>query len=79
MKVNSMRAGAYALLAMGLINMVYQSGKSGMQAKSLLISAFGAITLLLLPKFKANFESNSTIRNLWWATAALFTIAAFLI
>lgn len=79
MKVNSMRAGAYALLAMGLINMVYQSGKSGMQVKSLLISAFGALTLLLLFKFKATFEANSTLRNLWWATAAIITLFAFIV
>ena len=45
--INNYRFGAYALFAMGLINLRYQTGSEGNLSKSLVLILVGAIVLAL--------------------------------
>ena len=45
--INNYRFGAYALFAMGLINLRYQTGSDGNLSKSSVLIAIGAIVLAL--------------------------------
>ena len=58
--INNYRFGAYALFAMGLINLRYQTGSDGNLSKSSVLIAVGAIALALtfIPKVK---DLNATI------------------
>ena len=55
--INNYRFGAYALFAMGLINLRYQTGSEGNLSKSAVLIAVGAIVLVLtfIPKLKDLF------------------------
>jgi hypothetical protein len=55
--LNNYRFGAYALFAMGLINLRYQTGSEGNLPKSAVLIAVGAIVLVLtfIPKLKDLF------------------------
>jgi len=44
-RINNFRMGGYLLLAVGLINLRYQTGKSSVLAHSLLLIAPGALLL----------------------------------
>jgi hypothetical protein len=55
--INNYRFGAYALFAMGLINLRYQTGSEDNLSKSAVLIAVGAIVLALtfIPKLKGFF------------------------
>jgi hypothetical protein len=55
--INNYRFGAYALFAMGLINLRYQTGSDGNLSKSSVLVAVGAIVLVLtfIPKLNVFF------------------------
>jgi hypothetical protein len=55
--LNNYRFGAYALFAMGLINLRYQTGSDGNLSKSSVLVAIGAIVLVLtfIPKLNEFF------------------------
>jgi Ca2+/Na+ antiporter len=55
--INNYRFGAYALFAMGLINLRYQTGSEGNLSKSAVLIAVGAIVLVLtfIPKLNDFF------------------------
>jgi hypothetical protein len=55
--LNNYRFGAYALFAMGLINLRYQTGSDGNLWKSSVLVAVGAIVLVLtfIPKLNVFF------------------------
>ena len=55
--LNNYRFGAYALFAMGLINLRYQTGSDGNLSKSSVLVAVGAIVLVLtfIPKLNIFF------------------------
>jgi len=55
--LNNYRFGAYALFAMGLINLRYQTGSDGNLSKSSVLVAIGAIVLVLtfIPKLNDFF------------------------
>ena len=55
--LNNYRFGAYALFAMGLINLRYQTGSEGNLSKSSLLIAVGAVVLALtfIPKLNDFF------------------------
>ena len=55
--LNNYRFGAYALFAMGLINLRYQTGSEGNLSKSAVLVAIGAIVLVLtfIPKLNDFF------------------------
>jgi len=55
--INNYRFGAYALFAMGLINLRYQTGSDGNLSKSSVLIAIGAIVLALtfIPKLNDFF------------------------
>jgi hypothetical protein len=46
-RINNFRMGSYAALAVGLINLRYQTGESGNLSKSLVLVIPGAALLLL--------------------------------
>ena len=55
--LNNYRFGSYALFAMGLINLRYQTGSDSNLSKSSVLVAIGAIVLVLtfIPKLKDFF------------------------
>ena len=55
--INNYRFGAYALFAMGLINLRYQTGSEDNLSKSAVLIAVGAIVLVLtfIPKLNDFF------------------------
>lgn len=59
--INNYRFGSYALFAMGLINLRYQTGSEGNLSKSSVLIAVGAIVLALtfIPKLKDLFMKKS--------------------
>jgi len=63
--INNYRFGAYALFAMGLINLRYQTGSDGNLSKSSVLIAIGAIVLALtfIPKLN-NFFMKKLVKSL---------------
>jgi hypothetical protein len=63
--LNNYRFGAYALFAMGLINLRYQTGSDGNLSKSSVLIAIGAIVLALtfIPKLN-NFFMKKLVKSL---------------
>ena len=63
--LNNYRFGAYALFAMGLINLRYQTGSEGNLSKSSLLIAVGAVVLALtfIPKLN-NFFMKKSVKSL---------------
>ena len=63
--LNNYRFGAYALFAMGLINLRYQTGSEGNLSKSSLLIAVGAVVLALtfIPKL-TNFFMKKLVKSL---------------
>ncbi|MGI9195234.1 MAG: hypothetical protein ACR2IO_02345 [Candidatus Nanopelagicus sp.] len=53
--INNYRFGSYAILAMGLINLRYQTGNDANLAKSLVLIILGAVTFIatFIPALKA--------------------------
>jgi len=72
--INNYRFGAYAILAMGLINLRYQTGSEANLSKSSVLIAVGGVTLLLtfIPQL-SNFFMKKIVKLL-----ALVILAALI-
>ena len=78
--INNYRFGAYALFAMGLINLRYQTGSEGNLSKSAVLVAIGAIVLILtfIPKL-TNFFMKKLVKSLSLALLAVLIAYGILI
>ena len=78
--INNYRFGAYALFAMGLINLRYQTGSEGNLFKSSLLIAVGAVVLALtfIPKLN-NFFMKKSVKSLSLVLLAVFIAYGILI
>jgi hypothetical protein len=78
--INNYRFGAYALFAMGLINLRYQTGSEGNLSKSLVLILVGAIVLALtfIPKL-TNFFMKRSVKSLSLILLALLIAYGMLI
>jgi hypothetical protein len=78
--INNYRFGAYALFAMGLINLRYQTGSEGNLSKSLVLILVGAIVLVLtfIPKL-TNFFMKRSVKALSLILLALLIAYGMLI
>ena len=74
--LNNYRFGSYAILAMGLINLRYQTGSEQNLAKSLVLIVSGALVFLLIfiPAFKSFLTKRLTQRL---AMALLLALIAY--
>ena len=70
--INNYRFGAYAILAMGLINLRYQTGAEANLSKSSVLIAIGAVVLLVtfIPRV-TNFFMNRIVKLISLALLAL--------
>ena len=70
--INNYRFGAYAVLAMGLINLRYQTGTEGNLSKSSVLISIGAVVLLVtfVPRV-SNFFMNRIVKLISLALLAL--------
>ena len=70
--INNYRFGAYAVLAMGLINLRYQTGTEGNLSKSSVLISIGAVVLLatFIPRV-SNFFMNRIVKLISLALLAL--------
>ena len=61
--INNYRFGAYAVLAMGLINLRYQTGADGNLSKSSVLISIGVVVLLatFIPRV-SNFFMNQIVK-----------------
>jgi hypothetical protein len=78
--INNYRFGAYALFAMGLINLRYQTGAAGNLSKSSVLIAVGAIVLGLtfISKLK-DFFMKKLVKSLSLILLAIFIAYGILI
>jgi len=78
--INNYRFGAYALFAMGLINLRYQTGAAGNLSKSSVLIAVGAIVLglTLIPKL-TDFFMKKLVKLLSLVLLAIFIAYGILI
>ena len=78
--INNYRFGAYALFAMGLINLRYQTGAAGNLSKSSVLIAAGAIVLGLtfISKLK-DFFMKKLVKSLSLVLLAIFIAYGILI
>jgi hypothetical protein len=78
--LNNYRFGAYALFAMGLINLRYQTGSEGNLSKSAVLIAVGAIVLVLtfIPKLN-NFFMEKLVKLVSLALLAVLIAYGILI
>ena len=78
--LNNYRFGAYALFAMGLINLRYQTGSEGNLSKSSLLIAVGAVVLALtfIPKLN-DFFMKKLVKSLSLALMAVLIAYGILI
>jgi hypothetical protein len=78
--INNYRFGAYAVLAMGLINLRYQTGSEANLSKSSVLIAVGAIVLGLtfIPKL-TNFFMKKLVKSLSLLLLAVFIAYGILI
>jgi hypothetical protein len=78
--LNNYRFGAYALFAMGLINLRYQTGSEGNLSKSSVLVAVGAIVLVLtfIPKLN-DFFMKKSVKSLSLVLLAVFIAYGILI
>ena len=70
--INNYRFGAYAILAMGLINLRYQTGAEDNLSKSSVLISIGAVVLLatFIPRV-SNFFMNRIVKLISLALLAL--------
>jgi len=70
--INNYRFGAYAVLAMGLINLRYQTGADGNLSKSSVLISIGTVVLLatFIPRV-SNFFMNRIVKLISLALLAL--------
>jgi len=79
MKINNYRMLGYAEIAMGLINLTYQSGESAIFAKSLFAIVLGSILIALTFFLKSSqYFANKTTAYFWSAIAVLVTAISIL-
>ena len=78
--INNYRFGAYAVLAMGLINLRYQTGSEANLSKSSVLIAGGVIVLGLtfIPKL-TNFFMKKLVKSLSLVLLAVFIAYGILI
>lgn len=78
--INNYRFGAYALFAMGLINLRYQTGAAGNLSKSSVLIAVGAVVLGLtfIPKL-TDFFMKKLVKSLSLLLLAVFIAYGILI
>jgi hypothetical protein len=78
--INNYRFGAYAILAMGLINLRYQTGSEANLSKSSVLIAVGAIVLSLtfIPKLK-DFFMRKVVKSLSLVLLTIFIAYGLLI
>jgi len=78
--INNYRFGAYALFAMGLINLRYQTGSEANLSKSSVLIAFGAVVLGLtfIPKL-TDFFMKKLVKSLSLLLLAVFIAYGILI
>jgi len=78
--INNYRFGAYALFAMGLINLRYQTGAAGNLSKSSVLIAIGAVVLGLtfIPKL-TDFFMKKLVKSLSLLLLAVFIAYGILI
>ena len=78
--INNYRFGAYAILAMGLINLRYQTGSEGNLSKSAVLIAVGALVLVLtfIPKLN-DFFMKKMVKSLSLVLLAIFIAYGLLI
>jgi hypothetical protein len=78
--INNYRFGAYALFAIGLINLRYQTGSEGNLSKSSVLVAIGAIVLVLtfIPKLN-DFFMKKLVKTLSLALLAVLIAYGILI
>ena len=78
--LNNYRFGSYALFAMGLINLRYQTGSDSNLSKSSVLVAIGAIVLVLtfIPKLN-DFFMKKLVKSLSLALLAVFIAYGLLI
>jgi len=78
--INNYRFGAYALFAMGLINLRYQTGAAGNLSKSSVLIAVGAVVLGLtfISKLK-DFFMKKLVKSLSLVLLAIFIAYGILI
>ena len=78
--INNYRFGSYAILAMGLINLRYQTGNDANLAKSLVLIILGAVTFIatFIPALKA-FLLKRVIKMIALIILALAIAYGFLI
>jgi len=78
--INNYRFGAYALFAMGLINLRYQTGSEGNLSKSLVLILVGAIVLALTFILKlTSFFMKRSVKSLSLILLALLIAYGMLI
>lgn len=76
MKISSYRAGAYALLAISLINAVYQQSNSAILTRSIGIAVIAGVLLLLtLSKSFMEWMKSTALSRAWWSIIAIGVIA----
>ncbi len=75
-KLNNYRFGSYAILAMGLINLRYQTGSEGNLSTSSVLIAVGLIVFIstFIPKLSA-FLLNSLVKKI--SLLALVTLIIY--
>jgi hypothetical protein len=78
--INNYRFGAYAILAMGLINLRYQTGAGENLSKSSVLIAVGALVLVLtfIPKLN-DFFMKKMVKSLSLVLLAIFIAYGLLI
>lgn len=76
MKISHYRAGAYALLAISLINAVYQQSNDAVLARSLVLAAIaGALLALTLTKSFMSWMERAALSRTWWTLIVIGIIA----
>jgi hypothetical protein len=78
--INNYRFGAYAILAMGLINLRYQTGADANLSKSSVLIAVGTIVLALtfIPKL-TDFFMKKSVKSISLVLLAVFIAYGILI
>lgn len=78
--INNYRFGAYALFAMGLINLRYQTGTEANLSKSSVLIVVGALVLVstFIPKLN-NFFQKKLVKSISLVLLVIFIAYALLI
>lgn len=79
MKLNNYRMMGYAQIAIGLINLVYQNDKSGIQTKSAFAVFMGALLIFLtfVVQKKTYFENKTSA--IYWSVITAIVVGVSLL